>query len=54
MLNNVRGECSVRDAEEMCNMLVDLGKAIPADRWVHGLIKRNRQEGNLAACGKFF
>lgn len=48
MINGVRGTVGFSEAERLCNMLVSLGRAIPADRWVPALIGRHGQDQTVA------
>lgn len=53
-LNNIHGEFTFAEAEDLCQMLITLGRAIPPEQWVSGLVRQERQEGTLKSLGGFF
>lgn len=53
-LNNVHGTFSFAEAEDLCQMLLSLGRAMPPEQWVSGLIRQGRQDDTLKSLGGFF
>lgn len=35
-------------------MLIDLGRAVPPEKWVAGLVRHRRQEATMGTLGGFF